>query len=231
MPTWKKVVVSGSAASLNSLNVATNVVAQSFTGSLFGTSSWSNNVVSSSYALTASYALNAGTSGTTYSEQFTNKTLLNVTHSLKTMSPLVQVYDLSYNMFIPKRITVINSSSIEVEFSSLSSGYVSLVKGGHFVESTIQLGTNITASTTLDSSAAGRYIPVSSSSAVNITINPNVFAVNDQIILEQTGTGQVTAITGSGMTLNGGPKTIQQHNIILLFFKSPTLATVIGGTT
>jgi len=37
MPNWKKVIVSGSNASLNSLTVATNVVAESFTGSLFGT--------------------------------------------------------------------------------------------------------------------------------------------------------------------------------------------------
>jgi hypothetical protein len=50
MPSWKKVIVSGSDASLNSINVATNVVAQSFTGSLFGTAS---------FATTASYALNA----------------------------------------------------------------------------------------------------------------------------------------------------------------------------
>ena len=39
MPNWKKVIVSGSNATLNSLSVTTNVVAQSFTGSLFGTSS------------------------------------------------------------------------------------------------------------------------------------------------------------------------------------------------
>jgi len=51
MPSWKKVIVSGSDASLNSLNVATNVVAQSFTGSLQGTASFA------SFATTASYAL------------------------------------------------------------------------------------------------------------------------------------------------------------------------------
>ncbi len=59
MPNWKKVIVSGSNAALNSLTVATNVVAQSFTGSLFGTSSFANNATSASYALSASYAFNA----------------------------------------------------------------------------------------------------------------------------------------------------------------------------
>ena len=54
MPNWKKLIVSGSDASLNSLNVATNVNAQSFTGSLFGTAS---NAVSSSYACSLALAL------------------------------------------------------------------------------------------------------------------------------------------------------------------------------
>lgn len=42
----------------NGLQINTNVVALSFTGSLFGTASWANNVNSSSYALTSSYAQN-----------------------------------------------------------------------------------------------------------------------------------------------------------------------------
>ena len=59
MPNWKKVIVSGSNAALNSLNVTTNVVAQSFTGSLLGTSSFANNATSASFAATASFAQNA----------------------------------------------------------------------------------------------------------------------------------------------------------------------------
>ena len=57
MPNWKKVIVSGSNATLNSLFVSTSVTASifsgSFTGSLQGTSSWAIN------ALTASSAQNA----------------------------------------------------------------------------------------------------------------------------------------------------------------------------
>ena len=62
MPNWKKVIVSGSDASLNSLytnSVTASVFSGSaFTGSLFGTASWALNVISASYALTASFALN-----------------------------------------------------------------------------------------------------------------------------------------------------------------------------
>jgi hypothetical protein len=57
MPNWKKVIVSGSDASLNSLNVTTYISASSFngshTGSLLGTASYAIN------ALTASYVANA----------------------------------------------------------------------------------------------------------------------------------------------------------------------------
>jgi hypothetical protein len=49
MPNWKKVIVSGSDASLNSLFVTNAVTASrfsgSFTGSLFGTASWTSNAV------------------------------------------------------------------------------------------------------------------------------------------------------------------------------------------
>lgn len=50
MPNWKKVIVSGSNASLNSL------YAPSITGSLLGTASFATQALSSSFASTASYA-------------------------------------------------------------------------------------------------------------------------------------------------------------------------------
>lgn len=52
MPNWKKVLVSGSDAALNSLTVTANVVAQSFTGSLLGTASWARNAITSSFPIT-----------------------------------------------------------------------------------------------------------------------------------------------------------------------------------
>jgi hypothetical protein len=57
MPNWKKVIVSGSDASLNSLNVSSGI-----TGSLLGTASYATNALTASYvatAQTASYVLNA----------------------------------------------------------------------------------------------------------------------------------------------------------------------------
>jgi hypothetical protein len=63
MPSWKKVIVSGSDAFLNALTVTNGI-----TGSLHGTASWAQNAITSSYTLnavsasfasTASYVLNA----------------------------------------------------------------------------------------------------------------------------------------------------------------------------
>jgi hypothetical protein len=59
MPSWKKVIVSGSDAVLNSLNVATNVTASSFTGSFVGLLSGT-----ASFAQTASSADNFTVRGT-----------------------------------------------------------------------------------------------------------------------------------------------------------------------
>jgi len=73
MPNWKKVIVSGSDATLNSLFVASSVTASTIsassgiTGSLFGTASWSNNAQTASYsqALRIQSTLTSYTSSTT----------------------------------------------------------------------------------------------------------------------------------------------------------------------
>jgi len=54
MPSWKRVIVSGSNAALNSLTVTNGI-----TGSLFGTASWANNATSASFATTASFTTSA----------------------------------------------------------------------------------------------------------------------------------------------------------------------------
>ena len=48
MPSWKKVIISGSDASLNSVTATSG-----FTGSLFGTASWANNATTASFVTTA----------------------------------------------------------------------------------------------------------------------------------------------------------------------------------
>ena len=56
MPNWKKIIVSGSDATLNSLYVTSAVTASSYTGSFIGDGSGITGIISSSYAISASHA-------------------------------------------------------------------------------------------------------------------------------------------------------------------------------
>lgn len=155
MPNWKKVIVSGSAANLSSLNVDTYISASSisateFTGSLFGTAS---QAVSSSYALTASYVSGSSTNAISASyalsssyastasfafafpdqgfqfTQDTGSTTWNIIHNLNTFTPLVDVYDSSYNQLIPAGVTSVDANTTQISFSTAQTGYAIISKG------------------------------------------------------------------------------------------------------
>jgi hypothetical protein len=102
MPNWKKVIVSGSNAALNSLSVTTNVVAQSFTGSLFGTSSFATSAlsaISASYAATASSADNfLIRQDATASNLLVNNTITAQTLVVQTVTSSI-VYSSGSNIF------------------------------------------------------------------------------------------------------------------------------------
>jgi len=138
MPNWKKVIVSGSEAALSSLNVTNSVTASifsgSFTGSLAGTASWANNVISASYALTASFALNGGGGGGGGGAQTFTQTTPAVswsfTHNLGTYTPIVQVYDSSYNTIQPATIVGTSLDITTITFATSTSGYAIISTGG-----------------------------------------------------------------------------------------------------
>lgn len=132
MPNWKKVIVSGSDAVLNSVyaNSITSSIfsGSSFSGSFFGTSSWA---VSSSYAVTALYALNGGGGGTGGTPLYIHtqsvaSTTWTVNHNLGTLFPIITVYDPSYNVVIPQEITSTNISSLSITFPLSIAGYASV---------------------------------------------------------------------------------------------------------
>jgi len=128
MPSWKKLIVSGSDANLNSLSVTQNVTAAGFSGSFSGSFQGDGS------GLTGIF-FDIGDK-TTYAETFSNQADITVTHLLNTAYPIVQVYDTSDEQVIPQRIKIINSSSVEVNFSSARSGYVVVAKGGHIIQGT-----------------------------------------------------------------------------------------------
>ena len=101
MPSWKKVITSGSAAAFSSLIVSSTItgsISGSLTGSLFGTASYvtgsiftgTNLALSASYALTASFALNVNNSYTTNIAG--GSSTETITHNLNSRDVHVTVY-------------------------------------------------------------------------------------------------------------------------------------------
>jgi hypothetical protein len=116
MPNWKKIIVSGSDASLNSLNVI------SATGSFNGT-----------FVGDGSGLINLPIPNTGYSNTHTQSTPNTVwvfTHNLNTKSPLVQVYNQNYEQIIPKQIIGITPFTVEIIFDYYESGFAIASTGG-----------------------------------------------------------------------------------------------------
>ena len=107
MPSWKKVITSGSNAAFNSLTVSNTItgsISGSLTGSLFGTASWADSAsraTTSSYALTAAVFPFAGnavitgslvvTGSTTSTQGFTGSLLGTSSWATVAVRPLVGV--------------------------------------------------------------------------------------------------------------------------------------------
>lgn len=146
MPNWKKVTVSGSAATLLSARVdtfvsASKISANEFTGSLYGTASqavlssyaltasyFTGLVVSASYASTASFANSFPDQGFQFTQP-TGSSTWTINHSLNTYTPLVDVYDFNYNQLIPASVSSISANTTRVTFSTSQSGYAIISKG------------------------------------------------------------------------------------------------------
>lgn len=118
MPNWKKLVVSGSDASLNSLNVQNAVTASYFVGD--GSQLTNLSVEISEIA--------------TISDSFTSTTSFTATHNFNTKNVVVTVYDSNDRVIIPDSITTINNSTVDIVFSELTTGRVVVSKGGHLIQ-------------------------------------------------------------------------------------------------
>jgi len=130
--------------SITSLSSSVKVRIDSLTGSIDSLNTFSSSVVltsqtssmtvlSSSYALTASFALNAGGggAGTTYVHtQSSAATTWTVTHNLGERYPAIIVFDSSGNVIIPTNISAQSTSTLVVTFSSAQTGKVSVTVGG-----------------------------------------------------------------------------------------------------
>ena len=188
-----------------SLNVTSGI-----TGSLFGTASWANNVISSSYALTASFALNAGTAAPTSFtlNQTTPSTTWTVNHNLNNPYPSITIYDSNGYVLIPKNILSNNANQTTVTFSYPATGYATVVVEGTAVTTASYALTAATASYFFTSSvtnATSASFTATASSADSFNVRTNFTASNALItgtltattIVAQTITSSVSWITGS----------------------------------
>ncbi len=137
MPNWKKLIVSGSDAHLNSLSVTENVTAASLTGSFTG-----------SFVGDGSGIENLDIFGVTQSflspVPFTDKSSVVVSHNLNIEYPVVQVYDSNDIQLIPNEVKSIDNNTIEVTFTEETSGFIVVMKGGHILGSFGTFGGNFT---------------------------------------------------------------------------------------
>lgn len=71
-------------------------------------------------------------------EQFTSSSLWIVNHNLGTEYPNVTVWDSNKRVITPNTIESITNNQIEISFSGLTSGYVSVTRGGHILTGSMQ---------------------------------------------------------------------------------------------
>lgn len=121
MPNWKKLIVSGSDASLSNLNVANAVTASYFKGDGSAITGVTSTV----------------TETATVSDSFTNQTSVTSTHNFGTKNVIVTVYNSSDEMIIPASVTT-NTNNVVTTYDSSTSGRVVVAKGGHVVSGSVQ---------------------------------------------------------------------------------------------
>lgn len=214
MPNWKKLIVSGSDASLNSLTVATNVNAQSFTGSLFGTASWAQNASTSSYVLNAISSSFAQTASSVnpLSQNVSLTGTLNVTGS-------VNISGSTGNVFTA------NIDTIAFTGSFLQSGSVN-VNGS-------VTATNFTGSLFGTASyAVNADLLDGQDSSVFATTGSNIFRGNQTVTGSLFTTGSNTLIGSTTLTgsLNITGSTIQVGNNSLFGNTTLSGSIIISGS-
>ena len=185
-------ITSGSySASISDSGLLVNntIVAPSFSGSLYGTSSWAENSISSSYSITASYAQSSSyaLSASFYIETdpiFTAKSesLATTGSNIFTSGQII-----SGSLIVRENFTVLGSSSIT---------YIS--------ESTLNIGTNLITVNTIDPGARfGGLAVIDSGSSPLVSASFLYDSVQDEFVFVHKGDG--TNITSSHFLL--GPET------------------------
>ena len=189
MPNWKKLIVSGSSATLSNLDVKNAVTASFFKGDGSALTNISSEV----------------TEQATISDSFTSVTTKAVTHNFGTKNVIVSVYNNSDQLILPASTTTTNINSVTVTFDSATTGRVVVAKGGHLVSgSAVLVGTNVISGSAQIDSLTRYEESITGNSSYTITHNLNedypvvqVYDTNK----EQTIPGKITASNANSVAL------------------------------
>jgi hypothetical protein len=183
MPNWKKVIVSGSNAALNSLNVTNGI-----TGSLLGTSSYATQALTASNANTASYVVLAQTASyvlNAVSASYATQALsASYTQTASYVNPLRQTVQITGSFNVSGSTTQIGNNTLTG--TSILSGSVS-ISGSTTVD-----GTTIFRNST--TTITGSFLVSGSTTQIgNNNLTGNTTLSGSIIISGSTGPGAATA--------------------------------------
>jgi len=99
------------------------------TGSLFV----SGSTISGSFVGNGSGLTDIVLEDTTVSQSFSSTTTVTVSHNFSSNNILVNVYDENNSMFFPQSVTLTDTNTVDVTFSTPKSGFAVVAKGGHIV--------------------------------------------------------------------------------------------------
>lgn len=139
MPSWKKVLISGSDAALNSLNVTTALTAS---GIIYPSSDGTLGqvlVTDGAGQLSFSTISSGGTGSSVKLSQTVAATTWSFAHNLNEKFPAVTVYDSNDEVIIPQKIDAIDNNNMLVYFSSPTTGTAAAVVGGSTVSASYSL--------------------------------------------------------------------------------------------
>lgn len=205
MPSWKKVILSGSDAALNSLDVTTNVTATSFTGSLLGTASYATQALSASYAFTAS-AVQIEDDPFSLDTHFlvfsagTGSQILNTDIGALSWEPSSNVLDIKGLLVVSGNIVstgVVDSDDVTIDgWGSVSASLASISTSGS--SQTLQQVTD-------NGNITSNDIIVTGSSADSLRINSEGFIVSGS--LSGPANGKTHQVIYSALSVNANSTT------------------------
>jgi|TARA_B110000879_G_scaffold137307_1_gene179189 hypothetical protein len=137
MPNWKKLIVSGSDATLSNLTVVNNVDASTYSGDGSNLTFIGTNLVSGSsqvditnlngytaFSSSVENSISQLSPASTYRQSITGATSYTVTHSLNETFCQISVFDNNKQLTLPATVAAIDSNNVSVSFDESFTGTI-----------------------------------------------------------------------------------------------------------